>query len=480
MSKSIKTNYIFNLINTVSSLIFPVLTFPYASRIMLAEGIGQVNFYQSIIQYISLFTCLGIPMYAIREIAKVRDNQYECNKTTLEILLLHFSLTFLGYLLVFILCLLIPEIQVNIPLFLILSTSILFTTIGCEWFYQGIEDFKYITIRGLIVKISALFILFICVKTPQDILWYGMYCVVGVVGGNIFNFIRLKKYISFIPFKQLHPLKLLKPALRIFVLNLIISLYVNLNSVMLGFIKDTESVGLFTAATRLSQMILGVTSALGTVMLPRLTNLLSNQQKEEFNRLAQKATEFIFAISLPITVGTIVLAPELIILFCGSTYHAAITTLQLISPIIVLISLSGILGIQILYPQGKENIVIICTAIGAASNFILNLCLVPSLSQDGAAIATLVAEFLVTFSMMLIGRRYIPINWKSKSFLNYCIGTAIMAFAIVPITLTSNTNSIISLIACIAIGIIIYAIYLGLTKDKLYYTFKDFLTKKRS
>ena len=249
---------------------------------------------------------------------------------------------------------------------------------------------------------------------------------------------------------------------------------------MLGFIKDTESVGLFTAATRLSQMILGVTSALGTVMLPRLTNLLSNQQKEEFNRLAQKATEFIFAISLPITVGTIVLAPELIILFCGSTYHAAITTLQLISPIIVLISLSGILGIQILYPQGKENIVIICTAIGAASNFILNLCLVPSLSQDGAAIATLVAEFLVTFSMMLIGRRYIPINWKSKSFLNYCIGTAIMAFAIVPITLTSNTNSIISLIACIAIGIIIYAIYLGLTKDKLYYTFKDFLTKKRS
>lgn len=175
MSKSIKTNYIFNLINTVSSLIFPVITFPYASRIMLAEGIGQVNFYQSIIQYISLFTCLGIPMYAIREIAKVRDNLYACNKTTLEILLLHFSLTFLGYLLVVILCLTVTEIQVNIPLFLVLSTSILFTTIGCEWFYQGIEDFKYITIRGLFVKVSALFILFICVKSPQDILWYGIY-----------------------------------------------------------------------------------------------------------------------------------------------------------------------------------------------------------------------------------------------------------------------------------------------------------------
>ena len=102
-----------------------------------------------------------------------------------------------------------------------------------------------------------------------------------------------------------------------------------------------------------------------------------------------------------------------------------------------------------------------------------------SLSQDGAAIATLVAEFLVTASMMLLGRKYIPINWKSRSFLNYCIGTAIMAFVIVPIKLTNNTNSIINLIACITTGVIIYAIYLGLTKDKLYYTFKDFLIKKK-
>ena len=96
MTRSIKTNYIFNLINTISSFIFPVITFPYASRIMLAEGIGLVNFYQSIIQYISLLTCLGIPMYAIREIAKVRDNPQECSKTTLEILFLHLFLTFLG------------------------------------------------------------------------------------------------------------------------------------------------------------------------------------------------------------------------------------------------------------------------------------------------------------------------------------------------------------------------------------------------
>ena len=121
MAESIKTNYIFSLINTISSFAFPIITFPYASRIMLADGIGLVNFYQSIIQYISLFTCLGIPMYAIREIAKVRNNPHECSKVALEILLLHLFLTFVGYLIVYLLCLYVTKIQANIPLFLILS-----------------------------------------------------------------------------------------------------------------------------------------------------------------------------------------------------------------------------------------------------------------------------------------------------------------------------------------------------------------------
>lgn len=474
MARSIKTNYIFNLINTVSSFIFPVITFPYASRIMLAEGIGLVNFYQSIIQYISLFTCLGIPMYAIREIAKVRDNPQECSKTTLEILSLHLFLTFLGYLIVYILCLSLTEIQANIPLFLILSLTLILTTIGCEWFYQGIEDFKYITIRGLIVKIAAVIVLFTMVKTQEDILWYGGYCVIGVLGGNIFNFIRLRKFIHSTHFRNLHPFKHLKPALHIFLLNLIVSLYVNLNSVMLGFLKGPESVGFFTAATRLSQMILGIASALGTVMLPRLSHLVANQNMSEFNRLAQKAVQFMFAITLPLSIGCFFIAPYIIPIFCGETYFPAINTLRIISPIIFFIGLSGVLGIQILYPQGQENKVIICTALGALLNLILNFITIPLWSHLGAAISTLCAETVVTLSMIYIGRQYIPIHWNNKIFINYTIGSVVMLILITILTLFPM-GIWEHLISISLGGILIYILYLKLSKDELFIQLTNYI-----
>lgn len=176
-------------------MLLPLITFPYACRIIEPAGIGQVNFYSSIISYISLFTCLGIPMYAVREIAKDRNDVIMMSRTAIEILLLHALLSLIGYLIVFILCLTTPQIKEDITLFLILSLTIFFTAIGCEWFYQGIEDFKYITIRGLIVKIASVILLFLFVKTKEDLWLYGVYSVFGILGGNIFNFLRLRKYI---------------------------------------------------------------------------------------------------------------------------------------------------------------------------------------------------------------------------------------------------------------------------------------------
>ena len=481
MSKSLKTNYLFNLLNTVSGLLFPLITFPYASRILLADGIGQVNFFQSIIQYITLLTCLGIPMYAIREIAKVRDDVKERNKTAVEILLLHASLTFIGYVIVAILIATVTEIQVDVPLFLILSTTIFFTAIGCEWFYQGVEDFKYITIRGLIVRIISVFLLFLFVKTKEDILWYAVYCVIGVLGGNIFNFLRLRKYISIkqLSFKELHPLKHLLPALHIFVLNLDISIYVQLNSVMLGFMADTTSVGLFTAASKLSHMTLGIVGALGTAMLPRLSNLIATGQKEKFNQLSQKAMQFVIAITLPMTVGMILTAPYLIRLFCGDTYTPAILTLQIISPIILAIGISNILGIQILYPQGQENKVIWSTALGAIVNFLFNLWLIPQLAQDGASIATVVAEIVVTVSMIFIGRRFIPIKWRNRNYFHYLMGTICMGLGVwCWMNYNSIQSDILNLIISCGIGIILYTVSLIILKDSFYVEIKSIIYKR--
>lgn len=468
MAQSVKVNYILNLINTGTQMLFPLITFPYVCRVIEADGIGQINFFQSIISYISLFTCLGIPMYAIREIARDRSDVVQMNRTAMEILLLHAMLTLVGYAIVAILCLTVPQIQVNIPLFLILSLTIFFTAIGCEWFYQGIEDFKYITIRGLIIKTVSVVLLFIFVKSKTDLLYYGCYTVFGVLGGNIFNFFRLRKYIhrENIIFSELHIKRHIKPVLKVFSFSVVTSIYLQLNTVLLGFLKNALAVGYFAAATKVMQMLLKMSACLGSVMMPRASHLIAENKEAEFNRLIQKSYDFTLAIALPMTIGLIFCAPSLITALCGVKFEHSILPSQIIAPIILMVAISNIFGIQVLFPKGKINIVTLCCGIGAVADLILNLCLIPFFSYIGTSIAYLGAEVATTVSMYFIGRRYIPIIYFKKSHLTYALGCIVMALALYGISLLQlPTLTILLLQGCC--GVLAYFIILCICKDEM-------------
>lgn len=468
MAQSVKVNYILNLINTGTQMLFPLITFPYVCRVIEADGVGQINFFQSIISYISLFTCLGIPMYAIREIARDRSDVVQMNRTAMEILLLHSMLTLVGYAIVAILCLTVPQIQVNIPLFLILSLTIFFTAIGCEWFYQGIEDFKYITIRGLIIKTVSVVLLFIFVKSKTDLLYYGCYTVFGVLGGNIFNFFRLRKYIhrENIIFSELHIKRHIKPVLKVFSFSVVTSIYLQLNTVLLGFLKNALAVGYFAAATKVMQMLLKMSACLGSVMMPRASHLIAENKEAEFNRLIQKSYDFTLAIALPMTIGLIFCAPSLITALCGVKFEHSILPSQIIAPIILMVAISNIFGIQVLFPKGKINIVTLCCGIGAVADLILNLCLIPFFSYIGTSIAYLGAEVATTVSMYFIGRKYIPIIYFKKSHLTYALGCIVMALALYGISLLQlPTLTILLLQGCC--GVLAYFIILCICKDEM-------------
>ena len=468
MAQSVKVNYILNLINTGTQMLFPLITFPYVCRVIEADGIGQINFFQSIISYISLFTCLGIPMYAIREIARDRSDVVQMNRTAMEILLLHSMLTLVGYAIVAILCLTVPQIQVNIPLFLILSLTIFFTAIGCEWFYRGIEDFKYITIRGLIIKTVSVVLLFIFVKSKTDLLYYGCYTVFGVLGGNIFNFFRLRKYIhrENIIFSELHIKRHVKPVLKVFSFSVVTSIYLQLNTVLLGFLKNALAVGYFAAATKVMQMLLMMSSCLGSVMMPRASHLIAENKEDEFNRLIQKSYDFTLAIALPMTIGLIFCAPSLITALCGVKFEHSILPSQIIAPIILMVAISNVFGIQVLFPKGKINIVTLCCGIGAVVDLILNLCLIPFFSYIGTSIAYLGAEVATTVSMYFIGRKYIPIIYFKKSHLTYALGCIVMALALYGISLLQlPTLTILLLQGCC--GVLAYFIILCICKDEM-------------
>ncbi len=468
MARSVRANYFFNLLNSGSQLLFPLITFPYATRIVMAEGIGQVSFFSSIITYISLFTCLGIPLYAIREIARVRGDLQKMTNTTVEILLLHAGLTMIGYIVVGILCLTVEKVQADIPLFLLLSATIFFTAIGCDWFYRGIEDFKYVAIKGLSFRIISAAMLFVLVKSKDDILLYGAYTVLGSVGGNIFNVLRLRKYIKrqFIAWHDLRPMRHLKPVLHVFVFNVVSSIYIQLNTILFGFFKDAASVGYFITATKIMTLTMSVSNSLGNVMLPHASNLIAEKKLDEFKKLIQKSYDFILFIALPLMVGLIFTSKSVILLLAGSEYVPSIVASQIVAPILVFAGISNVLGMQILYPMGQINKVIWCTIIGALVNILLNCILIPSFGLNGTAVAYMMAELSVTVSMFFIGRKYIPLTYVKWKYINYVLASALMGVCLYIIAgwQLGNVATLLSMVCC---GVVVYVGLLLLLRDEL-------------
>jgi len=233
---------------------------------------------------------------------------------------------------------------------------------------------------------------------------------------------------------------------------------------MLGFMKDSTAVGYYTAASKITTVLMGVVSSLGTVMLPRLSNLIHEGRMEEFNRLSRKAIDFVFTFSTPLFIGLIVLAPSLIHLFCGQSYEPAIRTLMIISPVMLIIGLSNVMGIQVLYPQRKENLVIYSTAVGAVINFSLNCLLIPKYAQDGAAIATVVAETGVTLTMSIIGAKYIPFWLLNRQNLIVILASIVMLIPCIIVRNYINNDTILIIIVPL-MGSLIYGIIMYVTSN---------------
>lgn len=478
---SIKTNIILNGLNTITGIVFPVVTFPYAARVLLPEGIGTINFLNSIILYIISLSMLGIPMYAVKEVAKYRDNKTSRDRFTIEILVLSALLCICAYIIVFLLASFIPQIHQDQLLFYILSFSILFTSIGAEWFYQGIEDFKFITVRALIIRTLAAASLFIFVRTSDDLMAYGFIIVGSTVGNQIVNFIHLRTHISFrtIKFKELRVVHHLKPAFKLFVLTLIISLYIQLNSIMLGFMSGEEAVGFFTAGNKISNIALTLITSVGTVLLPRCSHLIKSGDTEGFSTVINKSLNLITALAFPMTAGLMVLATPVTMIFCGAEFYNSISVLYITAPVILFISLTNLMGIQILYPMDKVKYVILSVSGGAITNLTLNLFLIPSFGAVGAAISTFCAELVVLLIQIVLGKPYYPfsisslINWKIAG------ATVVMCIAVYICMIFAKTY-MVQLISGFLTGVIVYSASLWILKDRIILEITELIKNKLS
>ena len=393
--KSIKLNFIMNAILTLSSFIFPLITFPYVSRILLPEGMGKVAMGTSVIAYFALLARLWIPMYGIRACAGVRDDKVKLSKTVHELFLINLFMSGISYILLFATILSVPRFAEEHVLYFVMSVTILLEALGVEWLYKALEEYRYITCRSIFFKFVALAATFLFIHTKQDYVIYGAITILAASASNLLNFYNLRKYIFFRVFPDYRFKPHLKPVLIFFATTCAIVIYTQLNTVILGLMKTNADVGLYDSAMKIKNILVSIVTALGAVLLPRASYYVKQGLFEEFGRISSKAVHFVCLLALPLIAYFTLFATNGIHFLSGERFDGAILPMQIILPTIFLIGLTNIIGIQILVPLGKEKEVFYSVAVGGVVDLAACLFLIPGYAVVGAAISNLLAELTV-------------------------------------------------------------------------------------
>jgi O-antigen/teichoic acid export membrane protein len=390
-----KSNFLFNVALTVSNLLFPLISFPYVSRIIGPHGIGKVQFLMTFAQYFVLFASLGIPIYGIREVAKRGNNRHELSKLFSELFVINIISSIL---MILVYCLVIfsfNKFQKEIDLYLITGLVILlgFTTI--DWFYSGLEEFKFITIRSIIIKLLSLIGLFVFVHSPSDVNLYLYITVFSIIGNNIWNLIYLNKKVSF----RLDNLKLKRHLPTLFILfstSISTSIYTVMDTLLLGFLTNDTTVGFYTAAIKINKIAIPVIVSLGVVLMPQISKAMADKNIELTQKLIDKSFSFICLIGIPVCFGMFVFAPEIMYIFSGPQFGPAIITMQIASPLVFLIGLGHVFGLQILVPGNHQKYYLYATICGMLVSLLLNFFLIQLFNEKGAATATVLGEIVVS------------------------------------------------------------------------------------
>lgn len=427
--KSIKLNFIMNIILTMSSFIFPLITFPYVSRVLLPVGTGKVSMATSVITYFSMFAQLGIPTYGIRACAKVRDNREKLSKVAQELLIINIIMSMISYMVLIILLFYVPKFRCEKELYVILSFNIILTSIGMEWLYKALEQYTYITVRSVIFKFIALIFMFFLVHKQTDYVIYGGITIFAASASNILNLINAHKFINLKPVGNYNFRRHLKPVLIFFAMSCATTIYTNLDTVMLGFMTTDTDVGYYNAAVKIKVILVSVVTSLGTVLLPRASYYIQRGELKEFHRITRKALNFVFLMATPLFVYFIYFAKEGIFFLSGNNYVGSIIPMQVIMPTLLLIGITNILGIQILVPTGREKIVLYSEIVGAVVDVIINALLIPVYASTGAAIGTLVAELAVFIVQYMTLKNEVHDSFKQIHFIKITIALVLASLA---------------------------------------------------
>lgn len=395
MAQSIKANALYNVLLNVASVIFPLITAPYISRVLEPDGVGLFNFSYTYAGYFALVALLGIPTYGVREVSKVR---YDKNALTnlISQLMSIAAITTIGVSLIYIISIfLVGQLNENYIIFFLAGFVIYLAPFKINWYFQGIENFGFITKVSIIIRTASVICLFAFVKDKSDLIIYVILSVLGTVIIDMWNFVKMLR-MDIKPKFTLKGLKIhINPLLILFASSIAVSIYTVLDTLMLGFIKDYVEVGYYTNAMHMSKVILTAVTSLSIVVVPRVSLYMNNKDYDSINALVKKSFSIVSFFAVPAAFGIACISPTFIPLFFGPKFIGSVIPLMILSILIIAIGLNNLTGVQILIGMGYDKFFLYSVLVGTVSNFLMNSVFINLWGAVGASIASVVAETLI-------------------------------------------------------------------------------------
>ncbi len=451
-----KKNFIYNIVYQVLVLFLPLVTIPYVSRILGANGIGIYSYTYSIAYYFMIIAMLGLNNYGNRTIAKIRDNKEKLSKEFWSIYFLQVIISVLMVIL-YLLYVLIFESQYKI-IAIIQIMYVISSVFDINWFFFGMEKFKLTITRNIVIKLISLVLIFVLIKTPEDLWKYVAILAASTMFSNVILFSFIRKYVKFVKISLKDIKKHLKPSIILFLPVIAVSIYKIMDKIMLGLLSNVTEVGYYENAEKMTQVPLSIITALGTVMLPRVSNMLSNKKEDEVKKILEKTMPLIMFLTFPMVLGIIAISNDFAIVFFGEEFKKSGYLIQLLSITVVFLAWGNVIRTQYLIPKEKDREYIISAFLGAIVNFITNLIFIPKFASLGACIGTIMAEFVVMFYQTYVLRKELNIKKYLKDSSTFLIKSLIMFIIVILIGKLIKDSKFIRILIQVFVGILIYII----------------------
>ena len=413
---SLKKNVIYSSILTVSGYLFPLITFPYVTRVLGVNNIGICNFADSIVQYFIYFSMMGMMTVGIREVARTKGNLQALSNTFNSLLALNLIATVVAIILLLLCTTFVPQMYEHKEMFYIGTAKILANTLLVEWLFKGLEDFKYITARTIVIRGIYVLAVFIFVRDQSDYILYFALTSLMVVVNAVVNILYSKKFVKY-SLKDISFTNFLNPFFILGIYSLLTSLYTTFNVAYLGFVSNTIEVGYYTTATKLYTIIMSFFTAFTGVMLPRMSTLLAEGKVDEFKSLTSKSVEVLLSFAIPLIAISEICAPQIIRIIAGEGYEGAIMPMRIVMPLMIIIGYEQILVLQMLSPMKKDGSILTNSMLGAGIALLMNILLVEKWASIGTSIVWICSELTVLASAQYFVKKYIGYIIPLRSFI---------------------------------------------------------------